>query len=169
MKSIDDLYKLQSLEHSVLLKDAVVVFKRGNHALLKQSPEGRGIFLYGCASRLKEGLRYDLQVEGLKRYKGLMELLGAHIVKQKGKVDLTAYRWKSLRHKLRQNEVVEEVEGIYRQGILHLGDRKIPIHFKKRGLIPKDGSRLKIAYAHLGYYKRLQLVIYSKKDFKIME
>lgn len=169
VKSIDDLYRLQSLDHPVLLKDAVVVFKRGNHALLKQSPEGRGIFLYGCASRLKEGLRYDLQVEGLKRYKGLTELLGAHIVKQKDKVDLTAYRWKSLHHKLRQNEVVEEIEGTYRHGALYFGDQKIPIYFKNRRFIPKEGSRLKIDYAHLGYYKRLQLVIYSKKDFETVE
>jgi len=169
VKSIDDLYRLQSLDHPLLLKDAAVVFKRGNHALIKQSPKGRGIFLYNCASHLKEGLRYDLQVEGLKRYKGLVELLGVHIAKEKGEVHLAKYRWKSLRHKLRQNEVVEEIEGIYHHGMLYLGDRKIPIHFKKRSLIPKEGSKLKIAYAHLGYYKRLQLVIYSKKDFKIVE
>jgi len=169
VKSIDDLYRLQRLDHPVLLQDAVVVFKRGNNALIKQDPEGRGIFLYGCASRLKEGVRYDLQVEGLKRYKGLTELLGVHIAKEKGEVNLSAYRWKSLRHTLRQNEVIEEIEGVYRHKKLYLGDQKIPIYFKKKSLIPHEGSRLKIAYAHLGYYKQLQLVIYSKKDFKIVE
>ena len=169
VKSIDDLYLLETLDQPILLKDTAVVFKRGSHAIIKQDPKGRGIILYGCASRLKEGRRYDLQVEGLNRYKGLIELLGVHVVKPKGKVNPSAYRWKSLRHKLRQNEVIEGIEGVYRHGYLYFRDQKIPIYFKKKSLIPKEGSRLKIAYAHLGYYKQLQLVIYSKKDFKIVE
>ena len=169
ISSIDDLYTLQSLDHPVLLKDASVIFKRGNHAVIKQHSKGRGIFLYGCAARLKEGMRYDLQVEGLQRYKGLVELLGVHIVDTKGEVNLAAFRWKSLRHKLRQNEIVEGIEGIYRHRYLYVGEGKIPIYFKKKNLLPKEGSRLKIAYAHIGYYKRVQLVVYSRKDFSVLE
>jgi len=52
---------------------------------------------------------------------------------------------------------------------LYLNDKKIPIYFKKKKLTPANGSRLKIHYAHLGYYKKLQVVIYSKKDFEVLE
>ena len=169
VKRIADLYRVKSLDHPVVLKGAAVVFKRGRHAVIKQTPEGRGIFLYGCASHLKEGMRYDLTVEGLKRYKGLVELQGAHIVKERGSVNPSGYTWKSLRHRWRQNEIVEGIEGVYRHGSLVVGDQKIPIHFKRKNLRPREGSRLKIAYAHLGYYKQLQLVVYTKKDFKTVE
>ncbi len=166
---IEDLYRMKHLDRPVVLKDAAVVFKRGRHAVIKQTPEGRGIFLYGCASHLKEGMRYDLTVEGLKRYKGLVELQGTHIIKALGSVNPSRYTWKSLRHKWRQNEVVEGIEGVYRHSSLVIGDQKIPIHFKRKNLRPKEGSRLKIAYGHLGYYKQLQLVVYTKKDFQRVE
>jgi hypothetical protein len=167
--TIDDLYRIDTLESPVMLKDVAVIFKRGGNAVIKQNPAGRGIYLYGCAHELEEGKRYDLLVEGLKVYHGLREILAAYAVKQKGKIDIHRYTHKHLMDNLQQNEVVEEITGIYRRGYLHAGDRKIPIYFKKRQLTPPDGSRLKITYGHIGYYKRLQLVVYSKKDFKIME
>jgi hypothetical protein len=70
---------------------------------------------------------------------------------------------------MRQNEVVREIEGVYKHGKLYTGDKKIPIYFKNRNITPPNGSKLKIHYAHLGYYKKLQLVIYRKRDFEIME
>ncbi|MFC2073365.1 hypothetical protein ACFLRS_00755, partial [Campylobacterota bacterium] len=66
-----------------------------------------------------------------------------------------------------QNEVIKDISGIYKNRLLYVNDKKIPIYFKKKKLIPPNGSRLKIHYAHLGYYKKLQLVIYSKKYFEI--
>ncbi len=66
-----------------------------------------------------------------------------------------------------QNEVLKNISGIYKNKFLYLKDKKIPIYFKKKNLTPPNGSRLKIHYAHLGYYKKLQIVIYSKKDFEI--
>jgi len=38
---------------------------------------------------------------------------------------------------------------------------------KRKKWLPKNGSRIKIHYAHLGYYKKLQIDIYSKKDFEV--
>jgi endonuclease/exonuclease/phosphatase family metal-dependent hydrolase len=169
IRSIDMLYKMDTLESPALLKDAAVIFKRGGHAVVKQRPDGRGIYLYGCAHDLQEGKRYDLLIEGIKSYHGLREILAAYAVKKKGDVDIHRFTYKSLRTDLLQNEIVEGIEGIYRRGYLYVGDRKIPIYFKKKKLMPPEGSRLKITYGHIGYYKRPQLVIYSKKDFKVME
>ena len=62
---------------------------------------------------------------------------------------------------LRQNEVFKGISGIYKNNFLYMSDRKIPVYFKKKKMVPKNGSRIKIHYAHLGYYKKLQIVIYS--------
>lgn len=169
-KHIEDLYELEALEGKIELEDVVVVLKRGRNAVVKQRVDGRGIFLYGCANTLKEGYRYDLLVEGIKTYKGLKEITHAYKLEDKGLVDREKYMLSDERFtskKLRQNEVIKNLSGVYKNHFLYLKDKKIPIYFKKRKLTPPNGSRLKIHYAHLGYYKKMQIVIYSKKDFEI--
>jgi len=166
-KKISDLYLADTLSRPVKLENATVVLKRGRYAVAKQEPQGRGIFLYGCVDGLKEGYRYDFEVEDISSYKGLKEITGLIVLKRRGKVDLANY-YSSLK-KMKQNEVIREISGIYRNRNFYVGDKKIPIYFKNRKITPPNGSKLKIHYAHLGYYKKLQLVIYRKKDFEIME
>ncbi len=166
-KKIDDLYQMESLDAPVDLNNAVVVLKRGRYAVVKQTPQGRGIFLYGTVNDLKEGRRYDLRVQEISTYKGLKEITALVKLKEKGSVSLTPFYqalgiW-------RQNEVVREIVGVYKNKYLYVNGKKIPIYFKNRKLTPENGSKLKIHYAHLGYYKKLQLVVYSKKDFTILE
>ena len=69
----------------------------------------------------------------------------------------------------RQNEVFTDLIGIYRNRHFYVNGRKIPIYFKNKKSTPPNGAKLKIYNAVLGYYKKLQLVVYSKKDFEIME
>ncbi|MCB4743796.1 MAG: hypothetical protein LGB57_06070, partial [Sulfurovum sp.] len=90
----------------------------------------------------------------------------SHIT-EKGRVALSAYYGSF--DKMRQNEVVRNLVGIYQKGYFYADGKKIPIYFKSRKLIPRNGTKIKIAIAHIGYYRRLQLVIYSKKDFTILE
>jgi len=169
-KRIEELYEIEALEKPIELHDVAVVLKRGSNAVVKQSQKGRGIYLYGCAGRLQEGHRYDLLVEGIKTYKGLKEITHAYKVNDKGTVNSETYMLDAVNfvvQEARQNEVVKGISGIYKDGFLYLNDRKIPLYFKKKKLAPKNGSCLKIHYAHLGYYKKLQIVIYSKKDFEV--
>ncbi len=83
----------------------------------------------------------------------------------KDKYIFTADRLKS--DNILQNEIIKGIIGIYKDKFLYLKDKKIPIYFKKKKITPPNGSYLKIHYAHLGYYKELQVVIYSQKDFEI--
>ncbi len=154
------------------MKDAVVVLKRGNHAIIKQTPSGRGIYLYSCAKGLKEGYKYDLLVQSITSYHGLKEVTDVIKLKEKGEVGLEPYSHLSqylAQSGLKQNEVIQNVIGVYRNKKFTIEGQEFPIYFKKKKDTPPNGSKLKIDYAHLGYYKKLQLVIYSHKDFNILE
>jgi len=172
VKNIAYFYTKESLENEVLIRDAVVLLKRRRDAVIKQRG-GRGIFLYGCAGELEEGKRYDLLVKGMKTYKGLKELTRVYVLKEKGDAELLAHilsqdDWvKPVAQ--RQNEVIKNIVGIYKNRNFYSKGRKIPIYFKKRNIAPPNGSKLKIDYAHLGYYKKLQLVVYRKKDFEVLK
>ena len=166
-KKIDYLYAIEHLDQIITLKDVVVVLKRGKYAVIKQSPKGRGVFLYGSVQDMKEGQVYDIEVQEIYSYKGLKEVTSLVKRKEKGTVELTPY-YQPLSIQ-RQNEVIRDIVGVYKKRHLIINGQKIPLYFKNRKLTPPNGSKLKIHYAHLGYYKKLQLVIYSKKDFTILE
>lgn len=171
-KSIEYLYKVESLDNPVELHNVVVVLKRGRNAVVKQTPSGRGVLLYGCASKLEVGHKYDLLVEGIKTYKGLKEVTHAYKLKDKGKVNQESFihKYTTVDKKMfRQNEVFRNITGVYKNRYLYVDNKKYPIYFKKKKSTPKNGSTIKIDYAHIGYYKRIQLVVYSKKDFEILE
>ena len=173
IKNIDYFYTKEALENEIIIKDAVVVWKRRANAVIKQTKEGRGIFLFGCASQLKEGEKYDLLVRAMKAYKGLKELTHVYVLKEKGRVETTPYSLKqedlSKKIAYRQNEVMEGLVGTYKNRHFYAEGRKIPIYFKKKKSAPPNGSKIKIHYALLGYYKKLQLVIYNTKEFIILE
>lgn len=171
-KPIEYLYNIESLEKKMQLDNVAVILKRGRNAVVKQRVDGRGIYLYGCADRLEEGHSYDLLIEGIKTYHGLKEITHAYSLKDKGLITREKYMLSHERFtskKITQNEVLKDISGIYKNNFLYLKNKKIPIYFKKKKLTPANGSRLKIHYAHLGYYKKLQVVIYSKKDFEVLE
>ncbi|MDQ1325755.1 MAG: hypothetical protein QG564_879 [Campylobacterota bacterium] len=164
-KPIEFLYSVESLKDEVLLEDVVVLMKRGNHALIKQAPNGRGIYLYGCAKGLKEGRRYDIMVQNIAMYNGLKEITHAYKIKEKSETETTPYFNQNTKV---QNEALKEIIGIYKGKNFYFDGQILPIHFKNKKDIPPQGSKLKLHYAHLGYYKQLQVVIYGKKDFSIV-
>lgn len=172
-KKIEYLYTVETLEGEVVLENAVVIWKQRGNALIKQTKEGRGMFLFGCADKLETGKTYDLLVQGLKRYKGLKELTHIYVLREKGNGEISKFILDasdlSKEISYRQNEVVTDLVGTVKNSHFHTEGRKIPIYFKKKKSTPPNGSKLKIHYALLGYYKRLQLVVQNTKDFTILE
>lgn len=167
-KLIEYFYTVENLNSKIKLEDVVVVLKRGRNAVVKQSVTGRGIYLYGCAGKLKEGYRYDLLVDAIKSYKGLKEITSAYVLKKKGEHGVAGY-YKYLSKQLSQNEVVTDIVGQYNNRTIKTTEGIFPIYFKKKRHTPQNGEKLKIHYAQLGYYKKLQLVVHNTKDFDIME
>ncbi len=165
--NIGMLYDKERLDVPVDIHNAAVVLKRGRYAVLKDRPKGRGIFVFGAVKGLKEGGVYNVRVRQIHTYKGLKEITDMVVLRERGNVDTALYG--ATLSNLRQNEIVQNITGTYKRGYLYTQSRKIPIYFKNRKLTPPEGSRLKIAVAHIGYYKRIQLVVYSRKDFSILE
>ena len=172
VSTIEELYTTDILSQDVMLQDVIVVLKRGKHALIKQRKQGRGIFLFGCAGDLQEGQKYDLRVAGITTYYGLKEITILANIEEKGEVNASEYKVKSddfSERWMRQNEVVGGLVGFYKNDHFYWNGNVLPLYFKKKKIAPPNGSHLKIDYAHVGYYKKLQLVVYDKKDFTIVE
>lgn len=165
-KTIDDFYRNDEVSGDILLRDVVVVFKRGGNMLLKQQSSSRGIYGYQLPKSLQEGYLYDMVVHENKSYHGLKEITHITILKEKGSVDLTPFYTQK---NLRQNEIFRNVEGVYRNRTLISRYGTMPIFFKNNITPPQNGSKIRLFFGHLGYHKKLQWVVYDPKDFEIME
>jgi len=169
VKKIEDLYRVEKLAHPVRLQGCSVLLKRRNNAIIKQSPTGRGIYLYGAARGLEEGKRYDLTISEIGTYKGLKEILQIERAEKVASLPLDSYYLGASDlnsdDPMLQNQIFTNLEGVYRDGKFEINGKKIRIYFKNRRWRPENGSRIILKYAHLGYYNRPQLVIYDKNDF----
>jgi len=168
--TVSDLYD-KVLPNSIYLKNIKVIFKRGHHAIVKQSPKGRAIFIYG-ADGLIEGHAYDIVVHKMKIYKGLHEVVDFSIEYDYSLVKIdNLYKKKPLELKDKKliNEVFVNLIGIYKKENFYLDGKIYPIFFKNRKTEPKDGSLLKLHRVQVGYYNTLQLVVWDAKDFTVLE
>ena len=173
VKSIEDLYTIEKLKHSVKLMGCSVILKRGDNAVIKHSYDGMAIYIYGAAGGLKEGMRYDLVVSEIGRYKGLKEIVGIEQAKAVGSSPVEKYYLSAKQLHIEdpslQNQVFVKLLGRYSKGRLDIGGEKIAIYFKGKKWRPDDGSRIKIRYAHLGFYNKPQLLIHDKDDFELLD
>lgn len=171
--SLDTLAKMTYLKKPVVVKDACVVFKRGDTAVVKSSPTSKAVTLYKSAEGMHEGSCYDLKVYKVKRYYKIGEILDLDILKKSKTVDsekFIAPFSPNLMDESRSNigDIVKNIQGVYRDHYLYIDNAKYRIFVKqkRKGLL-KKGSHLSIAKAQIGYYKgEKELIIYSLKDIK---
>ncbi|MDD5360071.1 MAG: hypothetical protein PHI79_05305 [Sulfurovaceae bacterium] len=171
-KPIDYLYEVDSITNDILLENVTVVWARKNIALIKQTPNGKGIVLYKCQNGLKVGGKYDIAVHEIKNYKGLKEITSITPSKLKCIVNITPFykNSKSLNFPINQNEILKDVVGVYKNHKIYFASGKsLPIFFKIKNFVIEEDSKVKILYGHLGYYKGVEIVIYDKNDIEIME
>ena len=167
---IEALYK-KKLDTSLLLKKVKVIFKSSYHAIIKQSKNGRAIFIYG-ADGLKKGKAYDIVVQKIKQYKGLHEIIKFSVIYNygKSKIDNLFYRGKlDFSNRKLENEVLKKLNGIYRDNRFYVNKKAYKIFFKNKRLRPKNGTKLKLHRVQIGYYDEMQLVIWDAEDFTIVE
>ena len=169
--SVNQLAKWKYIKNAIILKDACVIYKRGDFGVIKSSPDSKTITLYKSADGLKEGLCYDFKVYKKKKYYGLDEITDLDIVKKKDKIDIQKFIPKfnnSLMDKKLKNigDIVRDIKGIYkdRQITVDNSSYKLYVKQKRKGLLKKN-SHLYIKKAQIGYYKgEKELIVYSADD-----
>ena len=172
-----DIASLQQPRSPVLprcLDGVVVVFKRGRNAVLEQRSGGPAILVYGAAAGLTEGKRYDLRIEGFKRYHGMPEITDLEILRERGRVAadafIPAFDPTMMERSADRYRIVRDIRGLYRHRRLIVGGRALRIHFKKRRWIPADGENIRIMRAQIGYYKgHSELVVWDRSDFETVK
>ena len=167
---IEDLYK-KKLDSSILLKNIKVIFKSSYHAIIKQSENGRAIFVYG-ADGLEQGKAYDIIVQKIKNYNGLHEIINFSLVYAYGntQIDNMFYRGKlDFSNRELENEVVRNLKGVYRNNRFYVNKKAYKIYFKNKNFRPKNGTKLKLHRVQIGYYDEMQLVVWDAEDYTIVE
>ncbi len=172
LNKISQLYKYENLPNETFIKDAIVIFKNENNAILKQEDD-RAIYFYNNANKLLLGHSYDVLITKTKDYFGLKEVSNFDIEKENGKIndfeklfiDGNTINLFNLKY---QNEIITNLYGIYKKRYFYFNNKKIKIYFKKGLTIPKDGEIIQIKKAQLGYYKsQVQLIIHNKSDIDV--
>ena len=160
--NIGTLYK-KELKNSLYLKEAKVIFKSKYHAIVKQDKSGRAIFVYG-AEDLELAKSYDLVIHKTKIYKGLHEIVDYSIEYSYEKVNIEAYYYRkklNFQNRKLENEVLKDIEGIYKKNRFYIDENSYPIFFKNRSSKPKDGTYLKLKRVQVGYHNGLELVVWE--------
>ena len=160
---IADLYSMPLGWMNGIVEEAVVIYKKGKVAILKE-PGGRAILVYRDTGRLDVGDRCKVAVRKLYDYKGLREVTKIDVLEKRGKTSvepLLLRDFDDLADPGCLNEVVAAVSGTYRRGYLHYGKgRKIKLFFKTKRSRPKNGTSLRLERVRVGLYRnRPELVV----------
>ena len=157
------------LIYPVVLKDALVIYKRGKMAVIQQKPEGKAVMIYGSSYMLEEGRVYDLKIFRMKRYKGMPEITDFEIVKKGnyGNIDGFIKSFKpEMLAKRYISAIVKDVEGVYKKRNIIIDGRRYPIYFKNRKKIPENGRYIKLKRVQIGYYiNKFEFVVWSPQDY----
>ncbi|WP_164967616.1 endonuclease/exonuclease/phosphatase family protein [Arcobacter sp. CECT 8985] len=171
LSNIKDLYKIGQINNPVILKNAIVIYKNKNIAIIKQK-NNRAIFVYN-AKDLKLNHSYNIEISSIKEFYGLKEIDKFMILTQGKKINnvenLYIKKYINFKDLSLQNEVIKDLIFTYKNKNLYYKNKKIKVYFKNKSLIPKNETKLLIKKGHIGYFKQVpQIVIYSKNDFKIL-
>ena len=171
---IASLQRLHILESRCCLDGAVVVFKRGRNAVIQKRSDGPAILVYGAAAGLKEGERYDLQIEGFKRYHGMPEITDLEVLQVRKRIAtdvfISPFDPSMMERFADRYRIVRDIRGRYHHRRLIVGGRELRIHFKKRRWIPAEGEKIRIKRAQIGYYKgHSELVVWDRNDFETVK
>ncbi len=162
--SVEDLYEMAPGPCSVVIPEVAVIYKKGPFAIIKE-PGGRAILVYKDTASLSPGRRYKVLIERIYRYRGLQEVTEISVLKDLGGVEigppLLLDNPESIDIDRHVNEVIGEIEGVYRRGYLYYGrDRKIKLYYKDRSKRPKSGDKIVLRNVRIGLYKnRPEIVV----------
>lgn len=168
---IADLYKGPVGPANGRIPEAIVIYKAGSSAVLKE-PGGRAIYVYKAADTLAKGDMVSLTVRQVGIYKGLREITALADIKVVGQTEVAPYLLRPgpdthLRDASFTGEVVASLCGIYRGGWLTYGNgRSIRLYIKKGIKRPRNDTRICIENVRVGHYKGPQLSIEKARQWR---
>lgn len=175
LSTIADLYKEEKLTKPLILNDVIVIYKEKEKAIIKKQND-RAIYIYKDAEDLKLGFLYNLQINQIKDYNGLKEIINFVIVDEKEEFN----NYKNLYLNAEQidvfdpkyeNEIITNLKGKIKNSRLYLDENKyIKLYSKNKNLIPDNNDKTTILNAQLAPYKgNMQIIIHKQTDYKIGE
>lgn len=169
---ISKLYEKEKIKDSFLIKNAIVIYKNKNNAILKQK-NNRAVYFYKNAEKLKLGYIYSLNIFEIKNFYGLKEVKEFKVLKE----EKNDFSYKNLYLNAKnidifnptyQNEIVTNLKGLVKKNKLYFEDKEIKLYSKNKDLLPPNNSKIKIISGHLTTFKgNIQINIHKKSDYKV--
>lgn len=175
LNSISDLYTKMKLIEPAIIKNAIVIYKSKNGAIIKQKNK-RAIYIYNHAKDLKLGYSYTLQINQILDYNGLKEVDSFSILDEDGKYKdykslLLDAKKNDILKPIYQNEIAFNLKGIVKNKKLHIENsngKYIKLYAKNKKDLPKNNSIITFKNAHIGEYRGIpQILIHNKNDYKV--
>jgi len=172
---ISELYRIDTLNKEFLIKNAIVIYKYKNNAIIKQKHD-RAILLYHNSDNLKLGYSYNINIDQIDKYFALKEIKSILNISQNSNIKYNINRLYidsrkiDLFNEKYQNEIIKNLRGRYKKGYLLIHNKqnktKIKLYFQKNIKKPKENSIITIKSGHLAIYKsQIQIIIHKKTDF----
>jgi len=178
IESIEEIYTNTNLSYPITLKNIFLIYKANDIAIVKEK-NGRAIFIYKDVKNLEYNKNYTLNINKIKHFNGLLEIVDFDIIKEensslnKSLFYLDASKNDILNSNF-QNEIITNITGLVKDRYFHYifknHKKKIKLYSKNKNLLPKNGQKITIINAHLGFYKsKPQIIIYKKSDYKYVD
>jgi endonuclease/exonuclease/phosphatase family metal-dependent hydrolase len=174
--NIDLLYNIEHLEKPMRFKNLTVIYEIDSKNIIVKQENTRAIYLYKIANKFKLNHTYNLTINKIERFNGLLEVMDISNIKEVSKnnvkvkdqfIDGTKIDIFNPKY---QNEIVKNLTGIYKKRYLHfLQDgikMKIRLYSKNKNILPKENEKITINSGHISIYKStIQVVLYKKSDY----
>jgi len=154
------------------LKNVLVIYKTDKIVIIKQPKYPKVIMIYNPNFAFKLGYVYDLTVDSIDEYNGLKEIKeisnivsqGLYFNPEKFYLDGNTI---NLNDEEFMNNIITNLQGIYKKKHLYFDNKKIRLYFKKGIKKPEDGEKISISSGILSIYNSsMQIVLHRDKDFK---
>jgi exonuclease III len=175
--STNQLYNIDNLQDSIRLNTLRVIYKIDSRSAILKSKMTQAIYLYKCANPLKRNHSYDLNINKINRFNGLLEIVNiSHIKEVKNTNDnISSYYLDAKEINIfkpeYQNEIIKNLKGIYKKRYLYFTyngeNKKIRIYAKNKDILPLNNNIIIINSGHISTYKsQIQITLHKRSDYK---
>ncbi len=172
--TIQYLYDVEHISEPINIKNLIVIYSFNKGSILKQK-NGRAIYAYRYTDDLIIGNQYNVTIDKLQLYNGLLEIKELSNIKQINSysnykdlyLDASKINIFDVKY---TNDIITNLIGVYKKRYLHFitnqgKNHKIRLYLPKRFNYIKENDNITIISGHLSIYKgQIQIDIHKKSD-----